>query len=388
MSEPAVTLNRRAVDRLHSGHPWIFRSDLVREPGLPGGEIVRLVDQRGRFLGRAFYSSTSKIAVRVLTRDDEPCDRAFFARRLRAAFELREATFPGIDTWRAVHGEADLLPGVVLDRYGEHLVLQLLAQGSDKRRELFVDLLKELYAPKSILERSDAKVRLLEGLEQVKTVLHGTDPGEIEYREGEVRLRTSLLGGQKTGAFLDQRENHVAAGQYGRGRGLDCFSYAGGFALQLAKRCERVTAVEISEDAGKLIRTNAALNGASNVDVVVQNAFDFLKAEVDAGAKYDVIVLDPPAFAKSRNAIAAAERGYKEINLRALQLLNRGGVLISASCSFHVDEHHLEEIIRSAAIDARRSVQIIEKRGAGRDHPVLMGVNETRYLKCFVLRAL
>ncbi|MFN7134518.1 MAG: class I SAM-dependent rRNA methyltransferase, partial [Myxococcales bacterium] len=365
-----------------------YETDVLKTPkGLAGGELVRVVDQKSWFQGYAFYSSESKITLRLLTRDDEPCDRDFFLRRFAEAKRLREAIFPGVDVWRAVHGEADLLPGTVVDRYGDCLVVQLLTQGAEARKGMFVEILRELYRPKAILERSDARVRLLEGLEQRKGLLYGQDPGDIEYREGDVRLRTNLLGGQKTGAFLDQRENHVAAGLFARGRGLDCFSYAGGFALQLAKKCEQVTAVEISEEAGQLIRGNAELNGVANVDVVVQNAFDFLKAAVDREEKYDIIVLDPPAFAKNKGAIEAAERGYKEINLRALQLLSKGGVLVTASCSFHIDDDHFEEILWSAAVDARRSVQIVERRGAGRDHPVLMGARETRYLKCFVLRA-
>ncbi len=239
-----------------------------------------------------------------------------------------------------------------------------------------------------MVERSDAKVRLLEGLPQHKAVLAGEVPGSVEVAEGDVRIGVDLMGGQKTGGFLDQRENHLAARAHAKGLALDCFSYAGGFALQLAKGCERVIAVEMSEPAAEQIKVNAARNGLSNLDVVVENAFDFLKAETETPHRYDVVVLDPPAFSKSRSAIAAAERGYKEINLRALQLLKPGGILISASCSFHVTEEHFEAILHSAAVDSRREVQILERRGAGRDHPVLLGVRETRYLKCFILRAL
>jgi 23S rRNA (cytosine1962-C5)-methyltransferase len=388
MSEPTVTISRRGADRLASGHPWIYRSDLVREDAaLAGGEIVRVVDQRGWFKGRAFYSSKSQIALRFLTLEDVPCDRAFFLERFRAAKAMRERIFPGADAWRLSHGEADLLPGVVVDRYGDCLVVQLLTQGADSHREMFVGILQELFSPKAIVERSDAKVRLLEGLDQRKQVLVGAAPESLEYHEGEVRLRVDLMGGQKTGSFLDQRENHLLAETYARGIGLDCFSYTGGFALHMARSCEKVTAVEISESAGELIKANAALNGASNIEVVVANAFDFLKEQTETDQRYDVIVLDPPAFAKNKASIPAAERGYKEINLRAMQLLKPGGYLISASCSFHIDEDHFEEILWSAAVDSRRHVQIVEKRGAGRDHPVLLGVRETRYLKCFVLRA-
>ncbi|HCF57364.1 MAG TPA: methyltransferase [Myxococcales bacterium] len=389
MTEPSVTISRRGVDRLNAGHPWIYRSDLVREAApLSGGEIVRVVDQRGWFKGRALYSSKSQIALRMLTLEEVPCDRDFFLARFRAALELRERAFPGADAWRLVHGEADFLPGIVADRYGDCVVLQLLAQATDARRELFTSIVQELLRPRCIVERSDAKVRLLEGLEQRKGVLAGTVPDYLEYREGEVRLRVDPMGGQKTGSFLDQRENHLVAGQYARGAGLDCFSYTGGFALQMARGCDRVTAVEISGQAAEQIRANAALNGLSNLEVEVANAFDFLKAKTETPDRYDIVVLDPPAFAKNKAAIAAAERGYKEINLRAFQLLRPGGFLISSSCSFHISEEHFEEILLSAAVDARRQVQIVERRGAGRDHPVALGVRETRYLKCLVVRVL
>ena len=387
MSEPTVTISRRGVDRLAAGHPWIYQSDLVREASsLAGGEIVRVVDQRGWFKGRAFYSAKSQISLRMLTLEDVPCDRAFFLARFRSALELRERAFPGAEAWRLAHGEADFLPGVIADRYGDCVVLQLLSQGADVRRALFVSIIQELLAPTCIVERSDAKVRLLEGLDQRKGMLAGCQPERVECREGDIRLRVDPMGGQKTGSFLDQRENHLVAGSLARGRGLDCFSYTGGFGLQMARGCERVTAVEISDQAAGEIRANAALNGIGNLDVEVANVFDFLKAKTETPERYDCIVLDPPAFAKNKTSIAAAERGYKEINLRALQLLRPGGFLISASCSFHVPEEHFEEILLSAALDARRQVQIIERRGAGRDHPVAIGVRETRYLKCYVLR--
>ncbi|MGC4115785.1 MAG: class I SAM-dependent rRNA methyltransferase [Myxococcales bacterium] len=386
MTEPTVTVTRRGADRFAAGHPWIYRSDLAKEPKLPGGEVVRVVDQRGWFKGKAFYSSKSQIALRLLSREDVECDRAFFGERLRLAKALRETVLPGADAWRLVHGEADLIPGLVVDRYGDYLSVQLLTQGAEARRELFKDLLQEIFEPKGIAERSDAKVRLLEGLEQRKGTLAGQVPERVDYHEGDIRLQADLLGGQKTGSFLDQRENHVAVGRYAKGIGLDCFSYVGGFALQMAKGCQKVTAVEISDAMAPLIRDNAKANGIGNVEVVVANAFDFLKEKTETAERYDTVVLDPPAFAKNKQSIAAAERGYKEINLRALQLLNPGGILVSASCSFHIDETHFEEILRSAAADAKRDVQIVEKRGAGRDHPVLLGVRETRYLKCFILR--
>lgn len=385
---PQVSLIRRGVERWQAGPPWIYRADLNGDPALQGGEVVRVVDGRGWFLGKAFYSKLSKIALRWLSYDDVAVDTDFFRQRLALADEMRRRALPGESTYRVVHGEADLLPGLVVDRYGDCLSVQFLIPGTEQRKQLFIDLLVELFKPRSIVNRSDVGVRALEGLSQDKGVIHGPPPGAVAYDEGLVRVRADLLEGQKTGAFLDQRENHIVASQYASGEALDCFSYVGGFALQLATRAQKVTAVEISEQAAAQLRENAATNKFSNVDVVVANAFDFLRDAVDEGRRFDTIVLDPPSFAKNKDAIEGALRGYKEINLRAMQLLRPGGYLISASCTYHIDEQAFEDMLASAAADAKRRVQIIEKRGAGKDHPVLLNLRETRYLKCFVLRVL
>jgi len=275
-----------------------------------------------------------------------------------------------------------------VDRYGDAAVLQTLVPATDRRKHLFADLLSSALGLTSVVERNDVRVRELEGLAQTKGVVRGEAPGPIEYREGDVRMRVDLLAGQKTGAFLDQRENHLRAGEYARGRCLDCFSYAGGFALQLARRAERVTAVEMQPNATALLRENAALSRAGNLEVVEANAFDFLRDRSEEEPAYDLVVLDPPAFAKSKDALPAARRGYKEVNLRAMQVLREGGILVTASCSYHLSEAMLEEVVLDAANDAGRRLQLLERRGAGRDHPVLMGVPETRYLKCLFLRVL
>jgi 23S rRNA (cytosine1962-C5)-methyltransferase len=389
--EPTVVLDRRAVERLDQGHVWIYRSDIAVPAALAGGDVVRLADERGWFVGKAFYSAKSQIAVRLLTREDEPIDEAFFARRLEQARSIRDAAAPDPERKRAarlVHGEADLLPGLVVDRYADCLSVQTLIEATDARRELFADLLRDLYAPRAIVERNDVKVRAHEGLPLRKGMLRGEPPGPIEFLEGEVRLTADLLEGQKTGAFLDQSENRVEAGRYARGRALDCFTYGGAFALQLARKAEQVLAVDISEQAAAQGRAAAARNGAANVEFKVANAFDFLREQAEKGEKYGTIVLDPPAFAKSRGSIAPALRGYKEINLRAFHLLDKGGVLVTCSCSFHVDEQTFERTVLAAATDARRTVQVIERRGAARDHPALLGVPETRYLKALILRVL
>jgi 23S rRNA (cytosine1962-C5)-methyltransferase len=385
---PEVALLRRGAERWQAGHPWIYRADLDGDPGLKGGEVVRVVDGRGWFLGQAFYSKQSKISLRWLSHDDPPVDADFFRRRIAQADALRRTCFPGIDTYRVVHGEADLLPGLVVDRYGDYLSAQFLIPATEQRKELIADVLMEHFHAKGLMNRSDVGVRALEGLEAAKGVLRGTVPQTVPVAEGKVRFHVSLLEGQKTGAFLDQRENHELAAQYASGEALDCFSYAGGFALQLAQRASQVTAVEISDSAAQLIRDNAQLNGLTKLNVVTANAFDYLRDAVDEGKQFDTIVLDPPSFAKNKDAVDAALRGYKEINLRALQLLRPGGHLITASCTYHVDEARFEAMLESAANDAKRRVQIVEKRGAGRDHPVLLSLRETRYLKCFVLRVL
>lgn len=389
MTQPTVKISKKGVDRWRAGHPWIYAADVEKPPAtLQGGEVVRVEDGRGWFLGQAFYSRESKISLRWLTWDDTPVDKELFRARLKQADALRRRVYPHETAYRVVHGEADLLPGLVVDRFGDYVSVQFLVKATEQRKELIADLLVEHFGCKAVVNRSDAHVRRLEGLEPEKGVLRGELAGPITYSEGHVVLEADLLTGQKTGAFLDQRDNHVMASEYGTGEALDCFSYVGGFALQLALKARRVTAVEISEPACEQIRANAARNKLTNVDVVAANAFDYLRDTLDEGKRFDTIVLDPPSFAKKKDAVEAAVRGYKEINLRAMQLLNPGGTLITASCTYHVDEERFEEMLDSAAADSKRRVQIIEKRGAGKDHPVLLGLRETRYLKCFVLRVL
>ncbi|HEX9052586.1 MAG TPA: class I SAM-dependent rRNA methyltransferase [Anaeromyxobacter sp.] len=386
MDEPRATVSRRGADRLAAGHLWIYRSDVEKAPAAEPGDVVLVADGRGRFLAKAFWSARSQIALRVVTRDEEPVDEAFFARRLSSAIALRERVFGGERFVRLVHGEADLLPGLVVDRYGDAAVMQTLVPATDRRKGLLADLLASALGLRSVVERNDVRVRELEGLAQTKGVVRGEAPGPIDYLEGEVRLRLDLLAGQKTGAFLDQRENHLRAGEYARGRCLDCFSYSGGFALQLARRAERVTAVEMQPTAAALLRENAFLNRAENVDVVEANAFDWLRDRAEEEPAFDLAVLDPPAFAKNKEALPAARRGYKEVNLRAMMVLREGGILVTCSCSYHLSEAMLEELVLDAANDAGRRAQVLERRGAGRDHPVLLGVPETRYLKVLVVR--
>lgn len=390
MSTPTtVRITKKGLDRWKAGHPWIYAADVEKVPAeLQGGEVVRVEDQRGWFAGLAFYSRDSKISLRWLSWEDVETDRAFFKARLEAAHALRQRALPDEKSYRVVHGEADLLPGLVVDRFGDHLSVQFLHKATEQRKQMFVELLQEQFSPRAIVNRSDSGVRRLEGLEQEKGVLTGTLDGLVTYREGHIAMEIDLLTGQKTGAFLDQRDNHVMSSEWAFGEALDCFSYVGGFALQMALKAKKVTAVEISDAACAQITANAQRNQLTNVEAVSANAFDFLRDSVDEGKKFDTIVLDPPSFAKNKDAIEGAIRGYKEINLRAMQLLNPGGILITASCTHHVNEERFEAMLDSAAADAKRRVQIVEKRGAGKDHPVLLSLRETRYLKCFVLRVL
>jgi 23S rRNA (cytosine1962-C5)-methyltransferase len=385
---PIVKIGKKGVERWKLGHPWIYEADIEKPPELEGGEIVRVEDGRNFFLGLAFFSKASKISLRWISWDNTQIDKAFWTARLKAADALRVRALPNQVTYRVVHGEADLIPGLVVDRFGDCLSVQFLVKATDSQRDMWCDILREHFNPKAIVNRSDANVRKLEGLEPEKGILFGALPQGHSYREGHIEFAVDLLEGQKTGAFLDQRDNHVMAADWAFGEALDCFSYAGGFALQLAQKATRVTAVEISEPACELIRTNAALNKLNNVDVVCTNAFDYLRDTLDEGKKFDTIVLDPPSFAKNKAAIEPAVRGYKEINLRAMHLLRPGGILISASCTYHIDEMRFEAMLDSAATDAKRRVQILERHGAGIDHPVLLSLRETRYLKCFVLRVL
>ena len=387
MTEPNVVINSRGAERLEAGHLWIFRSD-VRSAQAAAGDVVRVRDERGRFLGRAFYSDRSQITLRFLTRHDVPVDRAFFTERIRAAAAWRDRVVEDTEAWRVVYGEGDLLPSLIVDRYGDYYVIQTLSQGSERRKMELVEILVELFSPRGILERNDPKSRVNEGLEQKVSVLYGEVPAEITAAINGVRFHFDLHHGQKTGGFLDQRENQRAAARLARGEALDCFAYHGAFALTLAGRCQTVEAVDMSAAALAAGRRNVELNAAPNVTFREGNAFDVLKVYDDIGRKFDTIILDPPAFAKTRDAVPAASRGYKEINLRSLKLLRPGGILITCSCSHHVPESLFAEILLEASRDVRAITTVLERRTQGLDHPILLSVPETYYLKCFILRRL
>lgn len=385
--EPSAVISPRGVERLRSGHLWIYRSD-VRSAQAEPGAIVRLVDERGNFQGRAFYSDKSQIAIRLLAREDRPVDRAFFAERLRRAAAYRDLVVENSQACRLVYSEADLLPSLIVDRYADYLVVQTLSQGTERAKSLLVEILIELFSPRGVLERNDPKVRLLEGLEQRVSVLYGEIPAEIPARENGVTFVHDLLKGQKTGSFLDQRENHWAARRYASGEVLDCFSYQGGFALTVADKCEHVQGIEMAPVALQAAGRNQEANGISNVDFREGNTFDILKEYDDAGRRFQMVILDPPAFAKNRDSIPAAQRGYKEINLRALKLLKPGGFLVTCSCSYHITEPLFLQILAEAANDARKAIVVAERRTQAQDHPILLTMPETHYLKCFIVKVL
>ncbi len=374
--------------RVYAGHPWVFRSDIARSKGDPQpGDTVRVTASNGRFLAMAVYNPASQIALRVLSRRDEPIDQAFIYRRVQEAVDYRRR-FADLRSCRLIFAESDGLPAVIVDSFGGVLSLQCLCLGMEKYKSMICDALMELLHPDGIYERGDVPVRELEGLPQVTGVLRGQVPDKVMIEENGVKFWVDVKNGQKTGFFLDQKENRAAIAPFVKGAEvLDCFTHTGSFALHAARFGARhVTGVDISEFACQCARENAALNGFDQVDFVAANAFDFLKEQCAAGAQYDVVILDPPAFTKTRHNLEAAERGYKEINLRGLKLLKNGGYLVTCSCSQHMLPGAFRDVVLSAAQDARVRLFQVEYRTQGRDHPILPAAPETQYLKCGIFR--
>ena len=381
-----VTITDRGAGRILSGHPWIYRTDVLDASKADRGAMVSVQDRRRRYLGQAFYSSKSQIALRLLTRERRAFDRASLAGRISAAAQYREIIAAGAGACRIVSSEGDLLPSLIVDRYGDCYVIQTLSQGMDRLKPTLVEILQEQFSPRSIMERNDSPVRALEDLPEAKGMIAGEEVREVVAEDNGVRFVYDLLGGQKTGGYLDQRENRAEAVQYARGRLLDCFTYAGGFAITLARASESVLGIDSSAEALATARRNQELNGFTNIDWREANCFDYLKAADQGGERFDTVVLDPPAFARHKSDLEGALRGYKELNLRALKILNRGGFLITCSCSYHVSEGEFIETVAGAALDAHRAVQVVERRTQSRDHPILLTVPETHYLKCLILR--
>ena len=347
-----------------------------------------MVDHKGAALGTAHYSDSSQISLRMLADRAVAIDRQFFLRRLASAQAYRERIVSGSNAYRLAHGEGDQLPGLVIDRYGDYFTLQTLDQGMDRAKGEIASCLEELFAPQGIAERNDVAVRKRESLPLESGVVAGKVPEAVLIEMNGIKLHADLLRGQKTGIFLDQRENYAAAARYARGRALDCFTSTGGFALHLAARCESVEAVDSAEASLKTAEQNRAANGIANVDFREADVFDLLSGHASARRRFDMVVLDPPAFAKSRGSLEAALRGYKEINRRALQLLGNGGVLVTCSCSHHLSEAMLLEIVAEASLDTGRKLRVLERRTQSQDHPILLTVPETLYLKCLILEVM
>jgi 23S rRNA (cytosine1962-C5)-methyltransferase len=382
-----ATVSPRGAERWAHGHPWIFRSDVARPPAGPAG-AVRVRDERGHWLGVALWSPTSEISLRLLDRNaGAVLDAAWWEGRLRSAIDRREGLSSDATAYRLVHGEGDAVPSLICDRYDRWLVVQLLSAGLESFRELIVSTLVRLTGADGVLARNDAPLRSREALPRETVVLHGAVPERIQAREYGIAFVATPWTGQKTGAFLDQRENRRRMGVLARGNALDCFSYHGSFALHLAARADAVLAIDSSAEAVTRARENAALNGIRNVEAMEANAFDFLRDADRAKDRYDVIVLDPPAFAKSRDTLEGALRGYHEINLRAMRVLAPGGLLYTASCSYHLTKALFLDMVEHAAQDSGRQLVLRELLGQPLDHPEIVTIPETGYLKGAILEA-
>jgi 23S rRNA (cytosine1962-C5)-methyltransferase len=382
---PKVKVSPRGATRLKSGHVWVYRSDILSADGVQPGSLVAVTDQRGKPLGTALYSSTSQIAIRLISPDPITDLPALLRERIENAINYRESLVRETDAYRVIFSEADSLPGLIVDRYNDILSLQILTQAMDSTRvrETIISHLAERFHPASIIERTDPRVRELETLAPRASALLYGDRSATTFTMNSVRFHFDALAGQKTGAFLDQRENYAAAASYAKGEALDVFCYQGGFALHLSPGCSQVTGVDSSRPALETADQNATLNGR-DIDWIEANAFDLLKDYAAANRRYDTVVLDPPAFAKSKRDLEAAMRGYKELNLRALKMLRPGGTLVTCSCSYHVNQDSFLETLGAASLDARRSLRLIEVRGQAKDHPILLNIPETAYLKCVI----
>jgi 23S rRNA (cytosine1962-C5)-methyltransferase len=389
-SVPTVKVSPRGASRLKDGHVWVYRSDVVSADGVPPGSVVTVTDHRGQILGSALYSSSSQIAIRLISREPVADFPALLRQRVVDAIAYREPIIHDTDAYRVIFSEGDFLPGLIVDRYNDILSVQILTQAMDAEniRQTLLSELTERLHPASIVERVDPRVRQLEEVPpRPSGLVQGEKPSTIVTMNG-VQFHFDALEGQKTGAFLDQRENYAAAGQYARGEALDVFCYQGGFALHLAPRCSHVTGIDSSRPALEVADQNAALNrrdpNQPEIEWIEANAFDLLKDYASSGHHYDTIVLDPPAFAKTRRDLDAALRGYKELNLRALKMLRPGGVMVTCSCSYHVGPADFLEMLAAAARDAHRTLRLAELRGQAKDHPILLNVPETAYLKCII----
>jgi len=385
-----ITLRKTRETRVRGGHPWIYASEIEKVDGeFENGDIVDVCDFRGKFIGRGFYNPNSQISLRILTRNDEPCDRSFFAKRIRDAWVYRQQMCDP-DSCRLIYSESDFLPGLVVDKYGDVLVLQSLSLGIERIKDMIADLLMEIVRPMGIWERSDVPVRRLEGMEQTTGLLRGEVPDLVEMKENGIIFGVDVKNGQKTGFFLDQKENRAAIAPFCKdAKVLDCFCHNGSFSLHAAKfGAKSVLGVDISEEALVVARENARRNNLTNVTFEAHNCFDLLREMTDNNEKFDVVILDPPAFTKNKAALQSALRGYKEINLRGLKLVRDGGYLVTCSCSQHVLTEMFQDMVNQAARDAKKRIRLVEYRTQGKDHPLLPQSIETKYLKTMILQVM
>jgi len=385
---PEVTVRPRGLTRIRKGHPWIFRDDVSDDAGASSGDIVRIGGRDGPTVGFGSFSRHSKIALRLIGGADRIPDASFWIERFERALDYRGRVVSDATAYRWLFGESDGFPGLVADRYGDHLVVQCLTAGAERILEVLLPSLRDVHGIRSILARNDSSVRTLEALPREVRQIAGKTPEEIEVREGSVAYRVDPWKGQKTGAFLDQRENRARVAPLFRGRVLDAFTYQAGFALQAARHAEEIVAVDSSSRALQRGREAAARNGLGNIQFVQAKVFDDLKTRARAGERFDAIVLDPPAFAKSRRDVDAAERAYLELNRRALRLLGTEGILVTCSCSYNMSEERFLRIVAAAAAGARRSARVLARHTQSRDHPIRLGFPESQYLKCLVLNVM
>ena len=387
-----ITLKRGEDKRIRGGHPWIFSNEIlhVRGDRVPGA-ATEVYDYEGRFIGTGFYNPTSLIAVRLLSWVRVDIDsEAFYRDLIEKALHYRRSLYAGMESFRAVYSEGDFLPGLIVDKYGDYLAVQFLAQGMETRKELIVSALLDIFSPRGIVARNDVSVRKLEGLEEKVEVLYGDPPGVVEVEENGLRFRVDIMAGQKTGHFFDQKHNHLLLKGISEGRDiLDCFCYTGSWGIHAASYGARsVTFLDVSERAIGLARENAAINGlTTHMKFEVADAFDRLRSYKSEGRSFDLVVLDPPAFVKSRKVLKEAEKGYLTINRRAMELLREGGYLVTCSCSYHMGREMFRDLLAKAARLSGRRIRVIEARSQAPDHPVLLTVPETEYLKCVLLQA-
>ena len=388
MQNPSLKITKKGAAWFRTGHPWIYRDDLERNDPSLSGAIVSVQDGSGNFLAKAFYNEKSKIALRLIAYENIAIDAAFWRKRISERIGYRNRIVKDASAYRIAHSEADGLPSLIIDKYGDCLSIQTLSLGMDNIKDTIAEILVDLLKPKSVVARNDSAMRRFEGLEEKKEILYGKPPEKIEVNEGKIKYLVDVINGQKTGAYLDQRENHIASERYSKGKVLDCFSYQGLFSLHMALAADEVTAVDSSGPALETLKENAKLNGLTNIKTFEGKTSETLKAFQKEERQFDFIVLDPPAFAKSKKDIQSAARGYMDINFRAMKLLKRGGHLMTCSCSYNLSEGQFLDIIVEALYESRRQARLIEKRLQPLDHPVLLNFPESNYLKCLVLEML